>query len=125
MVMRRSTVASSGCLLVALYCSGCSFHYVDRNGFDRYVGFISMRTKQHDCVQVTAVESFGIALDATPESRGVTVGYRATTTLAIEGNVSVEVEGNGDGDGSGFRTMRQMYLVSPCVAESPPVSTTP
>ena len=80
--------------LIIFALSGCSMHYTDREGFDRHIGFISVKSRSNNCVITNTVESAGLTIDITKDSGGVNLGYRIVSKSYIQGQEKVELKEN-------------------------------
>jgi len=79
-------------LIVILCLSGCSVHYTDVNGDDRYIGLVSISIEKNKCVLISSTNTVGLAIDITKESGGINFGYKKISKAYLKNNEYVEFE---------------------------------
>lgn len=75
--------------------SGCALHYVDADGDQHYLGFVSMKTQQQGCLHQISTTTAGLTLDVTKESGGLNLGVRSISKIYLHPDTEMVVENDG------------------------------
>ena len=83
-------------LLCFLAASGCSINYVNSEGEEIVLGFVSFKTVGAGCATATSVKSIGVNYDSTERSGGFNLGYRSVMKVYVQdyGSIDFDVDEN-------------------------------